>query len=147
MKKIVLVVAGCLAGCILTLGILPRYMLYSHRKSVAQYAEYVHGLAEGIGSVSEMPPDPIVSLAFLVQAGELYHLDVTFPSVPASSKEASEIWRKFVREDKGVVCSYANHSSQIFPEGEQVFHLNIWFRPSSKDGVRDLVKEIESSNK
>jgi len=74
MKQTALVAAGFLSGCILAMSTMPRYMAWSHRRTVAQYARSLHRVIEGTGSASEMPPDPIVSLAFLEQAGELHHL-------------------------------------------------------------------------
>ena len=123
-----------------------------HWRIVERYNAYVRNPANykpdastGL-SVTSTPADPTPSLAALVAAGELNHLDLVFPSVP-KNREAAQHWMRFCETHKEIVFATGNPSYTAFtaftPAGTQPLHLNIWFRETDQAVVQTLVRELE----
>lgn len=94
-------------------------------------------------SVISLPGDPEPSLAALVAAGELNHVDLVFPTVP-KSHEAGRHLMAFCEAHKEIVYVTGNPSYTTFtPAGPQPLHLNIWFRDADQGVVQTLVRELE----
>ncbi|MGB2997217.1 MAG: hypothetical protein WBC59_01090 [Phycisphaerae bacterium] len=95
-------------------------------------------------SVTEPPNDPMPSLAALVAAGELNHVDLVLPTVPYSNRDATRHWMQFCQNHDDIVDAYGNPSYVAFPiEGAQPLHLNIWFKDSAESAIQQLIKELE----
>lgn len=83
-------------------------------------------------------------LAALVAAGELNHVDLVLPTVPAS-RESHRYWMRFATQHPQIVYATGNPSyTDIKPAGTQPLHLNIWFREEDNSVVQKLVHELES---
>ncbi|HWQ91567.1 MAG TPA: hypothetical protein VN673_07835 [Clostridia bacterium] len=94
-------------------------------------------------SVTSPPGDPAPSLAALVAAGELSHVDLVLPTV-LKSREAGKHWMVFCEAHKEIVYASGNPSYTAFtPVGTQPLHLNIWFRDADKGVVQTLIRELE----
>lgn len=88
--------------------------------------------------------DPLPALAALVSAGEIQHIDLVFPGVPNNSK-TNAYWMQYVNEHDGIIYAEGNPSYVDFrPTGPQPLHLNLWFRESAADDVRQLIQNVES---
>ena len=95
-------------------------------------------------SAADVPFDPEVSLAVLVEAGELQHLDVVLPSV-VRSREANRYWMEFVEERRDtIVYATAPVPVVVTHSGEPPLHLNLWFKEAAKQDVQQLIKELET---
>ena len=95
-------------------------------------------------SVADPPNDPRPSLAALVAAGELNHVDIVLPTVPCKNREANRFWMQFLPEHDGVIHALGNSTYAAFTTaGEQPLHLNIWFKDSAEPVVRELISKLE----
>jgi hypothetical protein len=94
---------------------------------------------------ADVPYDPEVSLAVLVDAGELEHVDIVLPLVP-KSREANLYWMQFVdeRRDTIVYATGNPESVALKPSGEPPLHLNLWFKEAAKRDVQQLIRELEA---
>jgi hypothetical protein len=82
----------------------------------------------------------------LVNAGELEHLDIVLPSV-GPNKNASIVWMKFVETNPDIIHGTANPEYTHYqPTGDQVFHMSLWFKPSARPVVQNLIKQLEALN-
>ena len=89
------------------------------------------------------PVDPMPSLAALVAARELSHVDLVLPTVP-KTREAQQHWMSFCDSHKEIIHATGNPSYTAFkPAGTQSLHLNIWFRDAHKGVVQQLMRELE----
>jgi hypothetical protein len=120
-----------------------------HWRVVERYNAFVRDPSKyepdpGTGlSVTSPPGDPAPSLAALVAAGDLIHVDLVLPTVP-KSREAEKHWMKFCESHKEIVYITGNPSYTAFtPAGTQPLHLNIWFRDSDQGVVQAMIRELE----
>ena len=94
-------------------------------------------------SVTSLRGNPAPSLAALVAAGELSHVDMVLPTVP-KSREVEQHWMRFCESHKEIVYATGNPSYMEFtPAGTQPLHLNVWFRDADKGVVQTLIRELE----
>ena len=149
-----------IAACLLlgfALGMSTYYVLFersttqSHWKAIESYQAYLSNPANytpdaGTGlSVTTPPGDIEPNLAALVAAGELNHVDLVLPSVPAS-KAVAKHWMTFCDSHKEIVYISGNPSYTAFkPAGTQPLHLNIWFRDADASIVQKLIQELETT--
>jgi hypothetical protein len=113
-----------------------------HNAYVHDPANYKADAATGL-SVTSPPGDPEASLAALVAAGELSHVDLVLPNVP-KSREAGRHWMTFCEAHKEIVYANGNPSYTAFtPTGLQPLHLNIWYRDADQAVVQTLIRELE----
>jgi len=122
--------------------------LAEHRQIVAKYLEFERspdGWQRDPQTGLQYRQNPYhlhPSLAALVDAGELRHLDVVLPKV-LRSKEVNELWLRFVQSGRDVV--YAEEGGHWPPEASslgQPLHLNFWFRPEAKQSVDEFLREL-----
>jgi len=114
----------------------------SYNAYVTDAANYKPHAATGL-SVTSPPRDPTPSLAALVAAGELSHVDLVLPTVP-QSRDAGRHWMTFCQTHKEIVYATGKPSYTAFtPTGTQSLHLNIWFRDADKGVVQTLIRELE----
>ena len=115
-----------------------------HNAYVRDPANYKPDAATGL-SVTSPPGDPMPSLAALVAAGELRHVDLVLPTVP-KSREAGRHWLAFCEAHKEIVYATGNPAYIAFtPAGTQPLHLNIWFRDRDQGVVQTLIRELEET--
>jgi len=119
-------------------------IVHQYRDHVFNPENYTPDSQTGL-SVTEPPQDLDPSLAALVSAGELHHLDIVVPTVPYSNRDATRHWLAFCeRHQDEIVWGYGNPSSVAFPtKGEQPLHLQMWFPESSIPVVQQLIAELE----
>lgn len=147
------IVFSFIIGCMLGFGVAWFFPESSgkqdHEEVVAKYTSYMRDAANSARDkdsgliATDPPPDPMASLAALVDVGTLVHLDLVFPQVPCT-EDSLRYWQAFVRERDDVVFASGNPSYVGFdPKGTQPLHLNIWFRRSASDHVRQLILDID----
>lgn len=149
MKIAIGLVLGFVIGFLTYFLLIDRTTTKHHWKIVESYdayltnpANYKPDAATGL-SVTTPPGNPAPSLAALVAAGELRHLDLVLPTVP-HSREAARHWMRFSQTHKEIVYISGNPSSTTFtPAGAQPLHLNIWYRESDASVVQTLIRELE----
>jgi hypothetical protein len=93
---------------------------------------------------AEDPYDPEPSLAALVAAGELEHIDIVLPKVP-SNRGTNQHWMQFVdKRHDTIIFAIGNQEYVDYkPSGEPPLHLNLWFKASAKADVQRLITELE----
>jgi len=117
-------------------------VIESYNAYVSNPANYKPDATTGL-SVASPPGDPTPSLAALVAAGELRHVDLVFPTVP-QSRDAGRHWMTFCQRHKEIVFISGNPSySALTPTNTQPLHLNIWFRDADQGVVQTLIRELE----
>jgi len=93
---------------------------------------------------SSQPPYPEQSLAALVQAGILSHVDIVFPNVPYEQNGLIEDWRRRCSSNTNIVFSFINHCSQEFrASGVQPLHANIWFKDEATKDLKRMINDID----
>lgn len=120
----------------------------SYRAHILNPANYTYDPRVGLSSTTP-PPDPEPSLFALVNAGELNHLDLVFPTVQVS-EQANRLWMKFAesRDDIAYATGYPSSDpadSYYKTSGTKPLHLNLWFKPSAREAVQKLIKELEEA--
>src|SRR5260221_10291584 len=105
MKITISVALGFVLGFLTDFVLFARPATKHHWKVVQSYNAFVTNPANykpdaptGL-SVTTPPRDPMPSLAALVAAGELSHVDLVLPSVPKSG-EAGRHWKTFAQAHK-----------------------------------------------
>jgi hypothetical protein len=89
-------------------------------------------------------PDIGPSLAALVAAGELNHVDLVFPNVPYG-REVARYWMRACQQVDGIVEAYGKEEYVGFKtSGVQPFHTNIWFTDDATEQVKEIIAGIES---
>jgi hypothetical protein len=104
---------------------------------------YTHDPATGL-STTFLPVDPEPSLAALVAAGELSHLDLVLPNVP-KTREATHHWMKFCETHKEIVYATGNPSYPSSHSGTEPLHLNLWFRDADRGVAETLIRELRQN--
>ena len=90
-----------------------------------------------------VPPEYEPSLAALVSAGELRHVDLVLPLVP-TTREVNQYWMEFCGERDDIIWASGNPEYVDYnPSGEQPLHLQLWFKTSAVGDVRQLIRELE----
>lgn len=152
MRRAMKIATGIAPGFVL--GFLAHFTFFGqsttkhHWKAIEKYNAYVNDPANykpdgstGL-SVTSPPDDPTPSLAALVAAGELSHVDLVLPTVP-QSRESVRHWLEFCQSHKEIVHATGNSSYTFTPAGTQPLHLKIRFRDADKGVVQTLVRELE----
>src|SRR5437879_373419 len=118
MKITISVVLGFALGFLASFLLLGRPATMHHWKVVESYNAFVTNPANykpdaptGL-SVTTPQGDPMPSLAALVVAGELSHVDLVLPSVPKSG-EAGRHWMTFAQAHKEIVFITGNPSYTV----------------------------------
>ena len=98
---------------------------------------------DGMGAVTPLY-DPEPSLAALVAAGELEHVDLVLPTVP-QNRETTSLWMHYCddRRDKIIYATANPESIALAPSGDPPFHMNIWFMKTATADVQRLIRELE----
>ena len=122
-----------------------------HWKQIDQYNEYIHNpdnlKQDQHGTYLDNVPDIMPSLHALEKAGEITHLDLVFPNVP-ESKEVTKLWMIYCDKEPGILYATGNPSyTEYKTSGTQPVHINIWFKTSVKDKVKQLIKDIGNFTK
>lgn len=88
------------------------------------------------------------SLAALVTAGELEHLDLVLPSVPYSP-EATKLWMRFCHDNTNIIEARGEYppSSKFKRSGTPLLHLNIWYRKPAERAIQNLIDDLEQMSK
>jgi hypothetical protein len=150
MRITLAIIAGCVLGFAAHWMLVSRFGVKHHWSVVEQWNAYVSDPAHykpdpATGLFVTTPPTgPEPSLAALVQAGELEHVDLVLPRVPCS-RETGRQWLNFAQNHKEIVYITGNPSYTIQPGGDQPLHLNIWFRKASEPVIQALVRELEEA--
>jgi len=151
LKLAIAVIVGFAAGFGVRTMMPPETTVADHWRIVEEYRNHVFNPENytadpqtGLSS-TEPPHDIEPSLAALVSADELRHLDLVLPSVAYSNRNATRHWMAFCdRHKEEIVWSYGNPSSAAFPtQGGQPLHLHLWFPESSTPLVQQLISELE----
>jgi hypothetical protein len=148
MKVTIAIIAGFILGFLAHWALAGRSGVKHHWKVVEQWNAYVGDPAHYKPdpatelSVTTPPASPEPSLAALVRAGELEHVDLVLPHVPCS-RETERQWLAFAQSHKEIVYITGNPSYAIQPPGEQPLHLNIWFKAADQPVVQSLIRELE----
>lgn len=88
--------------------------------------------------------DPEPSFAALTAAGELVHLDLVLPNVPAH-REIHRYWMKWGGDREDVYEMLGNSTYHDYqPAGDPPLHLNIWFHERAKPEVQQLIQDLEA---
>jgi hypothetical protein len=122
-----------------------------HWKLVNGYNEYMRDPdnyrvnAHSGFSGAEIPYDPEPSLAALVAAGEIEHVDLVFPSVPSTS-EAHRYWMEFIDERQDTILYAIGNIEYVDykTSGEPVLHLELYFKRNATSDVQQLIRELEA---
>lgn len=149
MKIAIGVVLGFVLGFSAHLAFFSQPTTKYHWRFIERYNAYVRDpanykpdAATGLLATSA-PGDPLPSLAALVAAGELSHVDVVLPTVP-QSRESAHYWLEFCDAHRQIVFATGSPSYTGFtPAGAQPLHLNVWFREADKGVVQTLIRELE----
>lgn len=149
-KTVVITIAAFASGFASHFLVNPRFgatfAVAEHWKLIEEYLAYLRD-APKRGYITTPPSDPLPSLAALVGAGELEHIDMVFPLVPAS-KQVNQILFGYVDSRDDIIFATSNPSYAAFqPLGQQALHLNIWFKESAKSDIQQLFRELESRYK
>lgn len=89
------------------------------RAYVLDPANYTPDPQTGL-SVAEAPNVPLSSLAALVSAGELNHIDIVLPMVPYKNRDANRFWMDFCSKHDGIIDASGNPIYVAFPtKGDQ----------------------------
>jgi hypothetical protein len=120
-----------------------------HWKVVEDYRAYMANLASyrpdpRTGLEAKTPPaDPEPSLAVLVAAGELVHVDLVLPNVP-NNRAANRFWLRWVASNPDIVYATGNPSYTAFvPSGTAPLHLKLWFKGKATQSVQQLIRDLE----
>lgn len=107
------------------------------------YDEKTNGL---IGA--RVPFDPEPSLAALVAANEIEHVDLVLPNVP-NNRDSNRYWMDFVdKHQDTIIYSAGNIEYAAFPvEGQSPLHLTLWFRKGGTVVVQQLIKELQNKSR
>jgi hypothetical protein len=144
------VISQLVASLLISLSINQDEDTGQHWKLVNDYNAYTGNpdnysiYRDGLYGVED-PYDPMPSLAALVSAGELEHVDIVLPSVPAN-RETNRLWMKFVIERRETIVFATGNPEYVDyePAGESPLHLQLWFKASGKADVQQLIKELET---
>ena len=92
-------------------------------------------------------PDPDPSLLALVSAGEIEHVDLVFPEVPANP-HVTALSMKFCNERDAILYAAGNRSYTEFKtKGEQPLHVRIWFERRAKNDIKELIELLEKTGR
>jgi hypothetical protein len=153
--KIVLALAAAFGLGFLTQRYLPpEWDTGRHWRAVRRYMAYVRDPRNAVPDPSGLsyitPPkdEPGPHLAALVAAGELEYLDVVFPNVLQSNREATQHGMAFCdRHQEKIVYAeggpYVTPSYRFRTRGEPLQHLQLWYKNSAEDLVLQLIREID----
>jgi len=122
-------------------------MTTTQPRSIADHwrvVERYRALTRNPGSIVITPPaHHALSLAALVEAGELVHLDLVLPSVP-KNRESNRLWMQWAQKHEDVFEATGNPPYADYkPSGEQPLHLRLWFRPRASSDVQRLIQDLE----
>ena len=120
-------------------------MVRRYNAFVSDPANYRPDAQTGLSRTTP-PVDPEPSLAALVAAGELRHVDLVLPTV-VYGRESARRWMTFAQAHKEIVYITGNPSYTAFSVvGQQPLHLNIWYRDTDQAVVQTMVAELESGS-
>jgi hypothetical protein len=148
-KTTVLVLVAFAAGYAAHLVVSQFQSTAAHWRVVNDYRAYMRDptnqeLDSSGRSYVESPSDHEPSLAALVAAGELEHVDLVLPLVP-NSDEVNRYWMEFVNDRDDIVEAYGNPEYVAYkPAGQQPLHLRLWFRKNAADDVQQLIKDLDA---
>lgn len=152
MKIAVIFILGLALGFAMNYLLTRQFATRNHWKKVNDYIQFERNPASykpdaTTGMLAATPPSDIrQDLAALVAAGELNHVDLVFPSVPCD-RENTKQWIDFVKNYSEIVYITGNPSYTAFKvSGEQLIHLNIWFKNSSEAVIHALIAELEGNS-
>lgn len=90
------------------------------------------------------PPDPLPSLAALVSANEIEHVDLVLPVVPYNPA-TTRFWLEWAEDREDILHGEGNPEYGAFkPAGQQPLHLKLWFRPSATEDIQQLIRDLEA---
>jgi hypothetical protein len=90
-----------------------------------------------------VPPEYEPSLVALAELGELEYVDLVFPTVP-QTREFIHHWMQFCADRDDIIEAHGNPDHFGYQtSGQQPMHLQIWFKKSAADDVRQLIHELE----
>lgn len=79
----------------------------------------------------------------LAAEGELDHIDLVLPTVPARPKFARH-WMEFVHAHSEIIEATANRTYTAYsPKGEQPMRFHLWIRKGNEALVQRLIRELE----
>ena len=149
MKIAISIILGFVLGFAVHFAFFAQPSAKHHWRVIERHNAYARDPANykpdaGTGLSAPAPPDdPMPSLAALVAAGELGHVDLVLPTVQ-QSREADKHWMEYCEAHKEIVYATGNPSYTAFtPAGTQPLHLNIWFRDADQGVVQKLIRELE----
>jgi hypothetical protein len=148
MKIAFAITLGFILGFFAHWALVPRPTTDHHWKLVRLFKAYVNDPSNyrpdaATGFSVTTPPDPGPSLAVLVAAGELRHVDLVLPSV-LSISAAERHWMRFCETNEAIIWATGNPSYTAFHStGAQPLHLNVWFKHNDESAVRILIQELE----
>lgn len=140
-------VVGFTSGCLLSLCVTA--LVLSNDRLQARYHwwrlnVYLHYVNSPRNGPVEEPFDIRPSLASLVSLRELDEVDIVLPHV-AATRDVTVHLNNFTRRHSQIVFATSNPTYTRFPvSGDQPLHLQLWFRPSSHNTVRELIESLES---
>lgn len=113
-----------------------------HWRTVIAYRAYLNGENKEFSGSTD---SQFVSLAALVAAGQLEHLDLVLPTVSSSNKAAVRFWMEYCSKHKDIMVAFGNPTYMAYPvSGEQPLHLRLWFRPRAQPDVQSMVQRLEA---
>lgn len=145
MRVVFGVIAGIVMGFILY-GLLDKGpSVADHWRIVREYRAYVSDSEIG-GSAIELPKAPLPSLAALVAAEELNHIDIVLPNIVHNNSKANRLWMDFCSIHKGIICAMGNPSYVEYPmKDDQPLHLNLWYMKEAKGDISKLISQLEKN--
>ena len=119
-----------------------------HWDRISEFNDYIHNPENlqrddyGFSYLADVP-DIMPNLYALEREGEIIHLDLVFPNVP-KTKEVTTYWMEYVSNVPEIIYATANPSSTDYKtKGIELFHMNIWFKPTTIEKVKELISKIE----
>jgi hypothetical protein len=104
----------------------------------------------GGGHSSRQPSDRLFesSLAALVNAGALDHVDLVLPTVP-NRAEANRYSMRFCATNQAVIYATGDYplSRKFRTAGNPPLHLNIWYKHEEKGSVQALIDGLEQMSR
>lgn len=128
----------------------PNVDIARHWKRVNDYNPYIRNPdsynIEPSGLYGAIVPyDPEPSLAALVAARKLQHIDIVLPLV-SRNDETSRFGMQFVEGHANtIIYATANPEFQDFqPSGPQQMHFTLWIKENGRRDVQRLISELEA---
>jgi hypothetical protein len=116
-----------------------------HWRQIKKHDDYISNpknFKNGFIAYKDMP-EIFPSLYALVKKGEITHINLVFPNVP-KSKKVIRFWMNYCNNNPDIIYGLATPSYLYYKtKGVQPFHMQLWFKPNSKEKIQKFIQQIE----